>query len=1167
MMKRMISFCLAVYMLITALPITGWAEVIAEETAVEKEAAAVLVEETALLEVTSGEELLIEETTLPTAVGSQETALLENMIADVETELEQPKDTVATEPEETVMLVEQILDSDSRVESEEKSMIDSGTCGENLTWTLDSEGTLTISGTGPMVDYEWANAPWFWAWPDIVKVEIEDGVSSVGAYALCGLPQVTNVYLPDSLSSIKNHAFWGCDSLSLVNIPNSVANIDHHAFERCEALKSIRIPGSVKTIGEYAFQYCSNLDEIILENGVQSIGGCAFSDTSVETIVIPGSVETIGSNAFSSCHSLRNITLENGIKVLWGNAFNYCENLESLYIPTSVSSIEGLGFATGCTSLKEIQVSRKNAHFLSEEGVLFNKDMTIMIRYPAKKTGPYVIPSSVTRVGYESFESCIHLTDITIPNTVTIIEGNAFGGCIGLTTVHIPASVNSSVGGSFQNCDNLTTFTVDPDNYSFYAIDGVVFQRYFWNPAGYWSGDGSTLVCYPPGRELSTYTVPDGVKCLDRSAFSGSKYLEKVVISKNVEVVWGPFHGCVNLTDVIFQGDAPTFADNAFDTFNYESAVSVYYPQGNPTWTADVMQNYAGNVTWVPYVYEENSPDEDETEPDVPEDTTDYHDTLEELTDEDYLAFAAIAYQPFGDSGTVKENLSKIWEASWNESPKITYGELCKYIANWSVLLVEKNGNGFYAVAFHNGQGDAVIAYRGSVPPGQITDDIGDSLFDWVVNDLPMILLNAELPGNQFDEAIKMYDKVAGDSEVSEIAVTGHSLGGLWGDVASAYSGCKGRTFNAISGLDLIYANHVNEMGKEYEGADIWNFYDTVNIGDIIAGMTEAYTEITWFGTKLKPFIERNSNYKESAVFKHHGLESMTVKDDNDEVALNTVAGSWKASSGISNHLSWTNTSVDMGISGYDLFNKGLSAAVSRTSYGGNGNDDIITSLRADTLIGGNGDDNLDGGWGNDTYYYFKGNGHDYISDPGGLDKLILNEFSDSDNIEVYEQENAEYIDILCNGQAIVSIYKKGREYSNFNVNSFKVYIDDGEKNDITDYFSTRRYGSHLLVKCPVSVEILDAEGNVVYTLKDGEVGQYYTDYGNFYVYEEEGGGYGKVLDLIEGYTVRIVGNDTGTMEIESWEVMDGSLAAPKTFEDVPVSADFTAVFEKTEDG
>ena len=176
----------------------------------------------------------------------------------------------------------------------------SGTCGENLTWTLDSEGTLTISGTGKMEDYteqdEYTgetDSPWD-ARRDIKKIFIESGVTSIGDYAFVCCSSLTSVNISNSVISIGDCAFSGCSGLISFNIPSSVISIGGNTFASCTGLTSINIPNSVTSIGEYAFCFCSNLTSIDIPNSVTSIEMGTFVGSGLTSIDIPNSVISIG---------------------------------------------------------------------------------------------------------------------------------------------------------------------------------------------------------------------------------------------------------------------------------------------------------------------------------------------------------------------------------------------------------------------------------------------------------------------------------------------------------------------------------------------------------------------------------------------------------------------------------------------------------------------------------------------------------------------------------------------------------------------------------------------------------------------------------------------------------------------------------------------------------
>ena len=160
-------------------------------------------------------------------------------------------------------------------------IVDSGTCGaegdgSNLTWTLDSDGVLTISGSGDMYDYYSSSAPWHGSSSRVKSAVIAEGVTSIGEYAFYDCRSLTSVTIPDSVTSIGREAFYKCESLTSVTIPDSVTLIDNGAFQGCTSLTSVTIPDSVTSIGKEAFSYCQSLTSVTIPDSVTSIGWSAF---------------------------------------------------------------------------------------------------------------------------------------------------------------------------------------------------------------------------------------------------------------------------------------------------------------------------------------------------------------------------------------------------------------------------------------------------------------------------------------------------------------------------------------------------------------------------------------------------------------------------------------------------------------------------------------------------------------------------------------------------------------------------------------------------------------------------------------------------------------------------------------------------------------------------
>ena len=271
----------------------------------------------------------------------------------------------------------------------------------------------------------------------------------------------------DQTVTITGYDGWG----EAVEIPavidgKSVTSIGNGAFRNCPGLESITIPYKVTSIGDSAFCGCTKLTSITIPDRVTSIGTNAFYGcTGLESITIPDRVTSIGINAFMDCYSLTSITIGGGVTSIGTNAFYGCTGLTSITIPSSVTSIGDAAFSR-CTGLTDITVDSSNSSYCSESGVLFNKNKTKFICYPAGKTDiSYTIPDGVTSIGYAAFEACTGLTSITIGGGVTSIGDYAFERCTGLGSITIPDSVNSIGYAAFNYCTGLTSIYI-PDGIS-----------------------------------------------------------------------------------------------------------------------------------------------------------------------------------------------------------------------------------------------------------------------------------------------------------------------------------------------------------------------------------------------------------------------------------------------------------------------------------------------------------------------------------------------------------------------------------------------------------------------------------------------------------------------------------------------------------------------------
>ena len=331
----------------------------------------------------------------------------------------------------------------------------------------------------------------------------------------------TTYEIPTTVTSIGNGAFSGCTNLTSVTIPASVATINNNAFLKCTSLASISFaantPLKSSNIGTNVFQDCTNLKTLVISGTgeMRDYTGAFYENqpwnsfkNQITTVTIESNVTTIGMSAFYNCTNLTSVTLPASVTSIGNEAFLECSSMESISIPASVTSI-GYDAFGGCTKMESFNVAEGNANYASADGVLFNKDKTTLIQYPAgKEANPYTIPSTVTAIGENAFIGCAKLASVTIPANVTSIGNFAFSGCTSLASVTIPAGVTSIGAYTFSVCTSLASVTFAAGS----ALTSIGYNA-FYN-------------C----TNLGSVTIPASVTTIGNSAFFYCTSLASVIV-------------------------------------------------------------------------------------------------------------------------------------------------------------------------------------------------------------------------------------------------------------------------------------------------------------------------------------------------------------------------------------------------------------------------------------------------------------------------------------------------------------------------------------------------------------------------------------------------------------------------------------------------------------
>lgn len=439
---------------------------------------------------------------------------------------------------------------------------------------------------------------------------------------------MTNLKLPSTLTSIGYLACYFCWNLAgQQSIPASVKNISDYAFYGCYQLTAFSVSSSnTRYSGSNGVLFSKNQDTLFqfpnakaatytIPSTVKHIYKSAFENAWAMTgLTLPPSIQTVGTYGFCNCAGVTgNLNIPESMVSIDDGAFRGCYNLTgTITIPSTLKELGSFCFFE-CNNVQSFSVSNSNSYYASINGALYSKKIDTLFICPAKKSGTFIIPSTVRLIGSHAFYKCTELTgnlqipklvdyigyysfwgcdnlstysvetgngyfsddngclyslgkdrllacpalksgNFTIPQTVRSIDPNAFNNCKLLTgTLDIPSVTNFIGEFAFYGCSALTGFSVATSNSNYAAQNGILYNKSL----------DTLLVC--PLSWAGTLTVPGGVKSLGHSSFEGCLNLTSVNLPLSLtEIGNNAFHSCTSLKTIEIPSSVGIFGNSVF---------------------------------------------------------------------------------------------------------------------------------------------------------------------------------------------------------------------------------------------------------------------------------------------------------------------------------------------------------------------------------------------------------------------------------------------------------------------------------------------------------------------------------------------------------------------------------------------------------------------------
>jgi len=459
----------------------------------------------------------------------------------------------------------------------------SGTCGDNINWTLDENGKLTISGTGDIYRYATNNPSPFYKNLSIRSLVIEEGVTSLSYCMFFGCTNLEKVSIASTVTSIAYGVFDMTKWIENQKNESPFVIINGILIDANDCIDEITIPQNVRVIGKFAIT-TKNVWKVNIPEGVEIIDEYAFYGSGLKAVNIPDSVTTIGPGAFKNC-DLWSLTLGKGVKYIYSSAFKGCSKLTDIVIPDSVEylgyafhGLNNLYIGSGVKELdagfirdvNNVEISEANPYYKAVDGIVYDKQNNTLFSISKEKKHLY-FEDGVTKIPDHLSDSNYELEYCIIPETVIEIGQFAFSGCCSLKSISLSSNLRKIASTAFDTCSSLDSIII-PDSVkeigdSSFRNGGLKSVDFSNNP------ELSILEPYmfQSCSNLNQIEIPQNINEIEPEAFESCSSLKKVILHEGLEYIGDcTFNKCEKLKSIKIPKSVILIGTHAFG-YDYEN--------------------------------------------------------------------------------------------------------------------------------------------------------------------------------------------------------------------------------------------------------------------------------------------------------------------------------------------------------------------------------------------------------------------------------------------------------------------------------------------------------------------------------------------------------------------------------------------------------------------